>query len=607
MENNQLINKKKIEIIAEIANAHQGDPENAYKLGLEGINSGADAIKFQIYFAEELLAKNHKRYNHFKKQSFAPNIWIKLISKLKKNKVKIYCDIFGEKAFEIANSLNVDGFKLHSSDLNNIFLLDCLKKTNKKIFLSAGGSTINEIGYAINIFKKKHKVPVLLHGFQSYPTKVEDCELSRIKLYKEIFSSNCELGYQDHISADDPLNFVIPQIAIDLGARYIEKHITFNRSKKGIDYYSSLEPNEFKKFIFQIRNSKINANKKKFLKYKSKIKNALGNKSFKIKESEKIYRNQVKKIWFSRNLIKKNSIIKKKDLIMKRPAVPNISAVFAEDIIGKKALKNIYIENPIKKKDLSNKITAVIVVRNNSKRLPYKALKKICGLHTIEHLINRVKRSKKVNEIILCTTKLKEDKIFNNIAKKWRIKFFNGENKNVLKRMLGAISKNKSNIVVRVTGDDILIDSYFLDKTIDLHLEKNLNYSENRSLPRGTEVEVFDTNLLKKIYNLAQDTSGSEYLTFYINKYKDQFNTSSLTVKKKFNKQIRLTLDTQEDFEVIKKFLETMRNKKKLFNYNMNDVFNFYYKNKNIFVSREAKMKINKKINTNFLWKKILN
>ena len=50
-----------------------------------------------------------------------------------------------------------------------------------------------------------------------------------------------------------------------------------------------------------------------------------------------------------------------------------------------------------------------------------------------------------------------------------------------------------------------------------------------------------------------------------------------------------------------------MRNKKKLFNYNMNDVFNFYYKNKNIFVSREAKMKINKKINTNFLWKKILN
>jgi N,N'-diacetyllegionaminate synthase len=607
MENNQLLNRKKVEIIAEIANAHQGDPENAYKLALEGINAGADAIKFQIYFAEELLTKKHKRYNHFKNQSFSPNIWINLISELKKNKVKIYCDIFGEKAFKIANRLNVDGFKLHSSDLNNIFLLDKLKRTNKKIFLSAGGSTINEIGYAINKLKKKEKLPVLLHGFQSYPTKVEDCELSRIKLFKEIFNNHCELGYQDHISTDDPLNFVIPQVAITLGARYIEKHITLNRSKKGIDYYSSLEPKEFKKFIFQIRNSDSELFKNKLHKYKSKIKNAIGNKPFNIKKAENEYRNQVKKIWFSRNFIKKNSIIKKKDLIMKRPAISDINTVFAEEIIGKKVLKNIYPETPIIMKNLKNKVAAIIVVRNNSKRLPYKALKKICGLHTIEHLINRVKRSEKIDEVILCTTRLKEDKIFKKIAKKWRINFFQGENRNVLSRMLGAISNKKTNLVVRITGDDILIDSYFLDKTIDLHLEKNLNYSENRSLPRGTEVEIFDTNLLKKIYYLAQDSSGSEYLTFYIDKYKDQFNTLSLPVKKKFNKQIRLTLDTQKDFQIIEKFLKKMKKEKKLFNYSMNDIFNFYSKNKNIFVARKIKTKITTKVNTNFLWKKILN
>ena len=607
MENNKLINPKKVEIIAEIANAHQGDPENAYQLGLHGINSGADAIKFQIYFAEELLTKKHKRYNHFKKQSFSTNTWIKLISKLKKNKTKIYCDIFGEKAFKVASRLNVDGYKLHSSDLNNIFLLKKLKKTNKKIFLSAGGSTINEIGYAINTLSKKKKLPILLHGFQSYPTKVEDCELSRIQLYKDIFSNNCELGYQDHISADDPLNFVIPQIAINLGARYIEKHITLNRSKKGVDYYSSLEPNEFKKFIIQIRDANYKLIERKFNKYKYKIKNAIGNKSFNIKKAESEYRNQVKKVWFSRNLIKKNSIVKKEDLIMKRPAISNINAVFAEEIIGKRVLKNIYADNPIKMKDLKNKITAIIVARNNSKRLPFKALKKICGLHTIEHLIKRVKRSKKVNEIILCTTKAQEDKVFKKISKKWKIKFYKGENKNVLKRMLGAIANKNTNLVVRVTGDDILIDPYFLDKTVDLHLEKNLNYSENRSLPRGTEVEIFDTNLLKKIYHLAQDSSGSEYLTFYINKYKDQFNTFSLPVEKKFNKQIRLTLDTQDDFKIIEKFLQKMKKGKKLFNYTMSDIFNFYFNNKNIFISRKIKTKVNNKVNTNFLWKKILN
>ena len=122
-----------------------------------------------------------------------------------------------------------------------------LRKTQKKIFLSTGGSTLTEVNYAVNMLKENRKKPVLLHGFQSYPTKVKDCDLSRIKLFKEIFNNKCEIGYQDHISGDDPLNFIIPKVALGFGARYIEKHITYNRSKKGVDYYSSLEPIEFKK------------------------------------------------------------------------------------------------------------------------------------------------------------------------------------------------------------------------------------------------------------------------------------------------------------------------------------------------------------------------
>ena len=89
-------------------------------------------------------------------------------------KYKIYCDIFGEKAFNIAKSLDVDGFKLHSSDLNNLPLLELLRKTQKKIFLSTGGSTLTEVNYAVNMLKENRKKPVLLHGFQSYPTNIED-------------------------------------------------------------------------------------------------------------------------------------------------------------------------------------------------------------------------------------------------------------------------------------------------------------------------------------------------------------------------------------------------------------------------------------------------
>lgn len=253
MEKNKLISK--MEIIAEIANAHQGDPVQAYKLATASCLAGADAVKFQVYFAEELVTLNHPRFNHFKNQSFSSNTWNKIIQKLKKKKIKIYCDVFGEKAFKVAKANKVDGYKIHSSDLNNLSLLNLVKKTRKKIFLSTGGSTLEEINYAVKIFKNEKKVPILLHGFQSYPTKVENCDLSRIKLFKKIFQNHCEYGYQDHISGDDPLNLTTPLIAMGMGANYLEKHVTLDRSKKGIDYYSSLEPKELSKFVKLVRNS----------------------------------------------------------------------------------------------------------------------------------------------------------------------------------------------------------------------------------------------------------------------------------------------------------------------------------------------------------------
>ena len=124
-----------VEIIAEIANAHQGNPNIAIRLAKSAKDSGADAIKFQIYFAEEMLNKDHKRYEHFKNQSFNHKTWDYLIQRLKKKKIKIYCDIFGVKAFKVARKNNVDGYKIHSSDLNNIRLLNLIKKTKKKIKL----------------------------------------------------------------------------------------------------------------------------------------------------------------------------------------------------------------------------------------------------------------------------------------------------------------------------------------------------------------------------------------------------------------------------------------------------------------------------------------
>ena len=579
---------KKTEVIAEIANAHQGSAETAFKLALASYNSGADAIKFQIYFAEEMLNKDHKRYDHFKNQSFNHKTWDYLIQRLKKKKIKIYCDIFGVKAFKVARKNNVDGYKIHSSDLNNIRLLNLIKKTKKKIFLSAGGSTLNEIAFAVNVLNKNKIKPILLHGFQSYPTKVENSDLGKINFFRKIFNNKCDYGYQDHISADNKFNYISPLIAIGQGANYLEKHVTFNRELKGVDYYSSLEPNELKEFINLVKQSDKSFNESHYSFFDDEIK----------------YRNQVKKIWFSTKNLKKNKKLKIEDLEMRRPKNNNLHPINIEKLLGKKLLKNLKSDTPMNRSITKNHITALIVARSKSKRLPNKATKKICGFSTIEHLIKRVKKSKKINKIILCTTTNAEDKKIADIAKKNNINFFRGANDDVLKRMLDAIKKINTDIVVRITGDDILIDPEYLDLNLDFHIEKNLEYSNNKDLPSGCEVEIFDVELLKKIQFLAKDTSGTEYLTFYLEKYKNQFTTGSLPIPKRFKKNLRLTIDNKNDFRVVKKFLEEMHKQKKLFDYNLSDIANFSKRNKKLF----KKLKVNKKIeiNTEFNWQKIV-
>ena len=605
MEKNKL--KMKTEIIAEIANAHQGNPQLAKKLAKYAINSGADAVKFQIYFAEELLSKKHPRFNHFKKQSFSKETWIKMIKSLKNTKVKIYCDVFGEKAFKVAKICNVDGYKIHSSDLNNYILLNLVAKANKKIFLSIGGSTLEEVAYALNILKKyelKNK-PIILHGFQSYPTKINNCDLFKIKMYKKIFGNKCELGYQDHISAENPLNYITPIIAKNFGAKYLEKHITVDRKKKGVDYYSSLEPSEFKKFVNLVKDSKQNY----LLGVKKKnYQLAIGNKNLEeISEAENMYREQVKKAWFVRKNITKGNKINKHDLIMKRPADKNTNNIFWERFKNKKTIINVDTKNNINNSMFKNDITAIIVARNNSRRLKKKAIKKICDIPTIVHLIKRVKKSKKVKRIILCTTKKKEDDILEKIAKINKILCFRGSDKNVLGRMLSSIKEIKTDIVVRITGDDILIDPHYLDKTIDYHLKNNLQYTDAKSLPSGIDTEIFDRTFLETINKLAEDTSGTEYLTYYVSDHKNQFKIGSLNVKDTYRKKIRLTLDNNKDFKVINTFLEEMNLNKKLFNYTFNDLKYFYKNNKKLFNLNQSKSKKIEKINTRFFWKKLFN
>ena len=173
-----------IQLIAEIANAHQGDVDIAIEIAQKAIESGADAIKFQMYTADDLLVSSHERYQHFKNQSFSKKDWQYIFSSINTNKTKVYLDIFGFESFSISKDFDIYGYKLHFSDLGNQPLLKLLAKTGKDILIGSGGATVTEISKAIKIIESTGKNKItLLHGFQAYPTKIEDTNLDRLKVF----------------------------------------------------------------------------------------------------------------------------------------------------------------------------------------------------------------------------------------------------------------------------------------------------------------------------------------------------------------------------------------------------------------------------------------
>ena len=123
-----------IKKIAEIANAHEGSPERAIKIAKIAGEAGANAVKFQIYFGSDLLTKNHPRYEHFCNQSFSEKEWGNIFKESRKYNDEIIADVFGFKALEVAISNNVNGIKIHSSDLSNIPLIEeCAKNKDGTI------------------------------------------------------------------------------------------------------------------------------------------------------------------------------------------------------------------------------------------------------------------------------------------------------------------------------------------------------------------------------------------------------------------------------------------------------------------------------------------
>lgn len=201
------------------------------------------------------------------------------------------------------------------------------------------------------------------------------------------------------------------------------------------------------------------------------------------------------------------------------------------------------------------KIGAIIQARMGSTRLPGKVMKKIKGKTVLSHVVERVRQSKMIDEIIIATTTLDRDDIIENEAIKCGAKVFRGSEEDVLDRYYHAAKENNLDVVIRITSDCPLIDPFLIDNTINIYLQSKYQIVTNagpglseRTFPRGLDVEVFSFNILEEAFNNAKEIYQREHVTPYIyeNNRKIYYYQNDVDYSK-----FRWTLDTEEDFELI--------------------------------------------------------
>ena len=331
-------------VIAEIGVNHNNNIKISKKIIDFCVRENVDAVKFQTFNAETLALKNtskvkyqlkskNDKESHFmmlKKLELSKKDHKHLLNYCRKKGIDFISTPYDVESAKFLNSLNVDAIKVASADLTDNFLHEYLSKTNKKIIISTGMSNMSEIKDTLKIYKKKIHNVSLLHCVSNYPCSFSSLNLNCLDNLKKF---KCKIGFSDHSEG-----YMASILAISKGAKIIEKHITLNNQLSGPDHKSSLDLKNFKIFLDKIRQANIIlGDSKKVLQ----------------KEERQMMRVSRKGLYFKNDLVA-GKIIKKTDLIARRP-FNGMRVSNYKSVINKKLKKNVFKNQPISLKLLKKK------------------------------------------------------------------------------------------------------------------------------------------------------------------------------------------------------------------------------------------------------------
>ncbi len=467
-----------------------------------------------------------------------PDEWESVIEVARDAGLSVYADVFGEESLELADGLAVDGYKVHNADVSNTPLLEAIANRDGEVLLSAGGSTWIELAEALETFDEERVT--LMYGFQNYPTAPEDANLSRLEKLSEEFE--CRVGYASHVAGDHSLATDIPRLAVVAGAEAIEVHVTLDRSERGTDYESALEPQEFAEMASSIRS----------------VEELLGGQTFDLTDSEFEYRKNHKKWLVATERIEVGEELTAENVGYRRlPDPDGSSPLDIGSVLGKTASEPIEKTSVIKWQQLDMNVVATLACRAESSRMYGKPLQRVGDRPILAHLVERLKRAAVIDEIVLAIADTPSRSAFVEFANKYNLEYIVGSEPDVLDRLIQAGNAANADHIARVTTENPFVYWENLDELVREHAEHNADLTTTRDLPLGTTVEIVALDALEKAHKHGGDKYRSELCTLFLVEHPQCFTIQAFDPPEHLNRpEIRLTIDNPEDLVLARRLYD---------------------------------------------------
>ncbi|MDB4857927.1 N-acetylneuraminate synthase family protein [Alphaproteobacteria bacterium] len=326
-------------IIAEMAWAHDGDLSKAKSILSSAKRAGADFFGIHVtslvdymvpfYGSGEGRVSEGKDtgdiFGYLSSINLSNDDWVDLRNYAKSIDIPLCVMPNDIQSMEfIEKKMKPESFVIAASAFCEYPLINRIASQNRQTFLRIGGASLGEVENVIEIFREiGNRKIVLLHGYQNYPTKIENSNISYMRTLKDMFG--LPVGLADHIDGASPLSEILPILALPFGAEFIEKHITFDRSEKGEDFEAALDEEGFSRFVGNVRAAEI----------------ALGSPHWLgFTEGEEKYRKVSRKRVVAAAAIASGTVIEDKHLAFKR-ADEGFELQFVDQITGRKTNQDL--------------------------------------------------------------------------------------------------------------------------------------------------------------------------------------------------------------------------------------------------------------------------